>query len=449
MGVTKIRKGLDLPIKGEPRAEIDKSKFVKKVALLGNDYVGMKPTLAVSIGDKVKLGQLLFTDKKMEGVKFTSPGAGKIIEINRGEKRHFLSIVIELQGNEEITFKSYSESEIPSVKSEDIKEQLIESGVWTSLRERPFSKVANPKTEPKAIFITAIDSNPLAPSIEKILEGKEQSFKNGLRILSKLTEGTIYLCKDEGSNIPEVQLHNLKVEEFSGLHPKGLAGTHIHLLDNAHRNKKVWYVNAQDVVTIGLLFSTGKINVDRLLALAGPVVKNPRYIKTRIGACIDDIVDGELQEGTNRVISGSVLYGRTSTKAEGFLGRYHQQISVIEEHTKRDFLGWVTPSSKLYSLKNVMLSSLKRKKKFNFTSALNGSHRAIVPIGSYENVMPLDIEPTYLLRAIAINDVEEAEKLGCLELDEEDLALCTFVCPSKIDHGVNLRKTLTLIDKEG
>ena len=432
MGVTKIKKGLDLPIQGEPSSELDESKVVKRVALLGNDYVGLKPT-----------------DKKMEGVKYTSPGAGTVVEINRGEKRHFLSMVIELEGNEEINFKSYSDSEIPSLNKDVIKDQLIESGVWTSLRERPFSKVANPLVEPKAIFVTAMDSNPLAPSVSKILQGKEASFKNGLRILSKLTDGTLYLCKEEGSSIPETQLHNFKVEEFSGVHPKGLAGTHIHFLDNAHRNKKIWYINAQDVVTIGLLFTTGKINVERIITIGGPAVKNPRYIKTRIGAYIDDLVRGELTDVSNRVISGSVLYGRKATSVEGYLGMYHQQISVIEEHTKRDFLGWVMPSSKLYSLKKVMLSSFTPSKKFNFTSALNGGKRAIVPSGSYESVTPLDVESTYLLRALAVDDVEEAEKLGCLELDEEDLALCTFVCPSKIDHGVNLRRTLTLIDKEG
>jgi len=449
MGVIKIKKGLDLPINGEPSLVIDESKKVTKVALLGNDYIGLKPTLAVTVGEKVKLGQLLFTDKKMDGVKFTSPGSGTVVEINRGEKRHFLSLVIELDGTDEIIFKSYSDSEILSLKKESVKEQLIVSGLWTSLRERPYSKVANPSIEPKAIFITAMDSNPLSPSVEKILEGKDTGFKNGLRVLSKLTEGNVYLCKEEGTKIPEIQIHNLSVHEFSGVHPKGLAGTHIHFLDNAHRNKKVWYVNAQDVVSIGLLFTTGKLNLERIVTLGGPSVKNPRYFKTRIGAYIDDLVSNELNEGYNRVISGSVLNGRKATAVEGYLGRYHQQISVIEEHTERDFIGWVIPSSKLFSLKNVMLSSLTPSKKFNFKSALNGGERAIVPSGSYEDVMPLDIIPTYLLRAIAVDDVEEAEKLGCLELDEEDLALCTYVCASKIDHGINLRRNLTLIDKEG
>ena len=449
MGVIRIKKGLDLPINGEPKDVVDESKKVKKVAILGNDYIGLKPTLLVTVGEKVKLGQPLFTDKKSPLIKFTSPGSGTIVEINRGEKRVFLSMVIDLEGDEEITFNSYSESAILSLSADEIKTQLIDSGLWTSLRERPFSRVANPEIAPKAIFVTAIDSNPLAPSIEKVLEGKESNFKNGLRVLSKLTDGNLFLCKEEGTNIPEVQLHNLNVQEFGGIHPKGLPGTHIHLLNPANRTNQVWYINAQDLASVGELFTTGKINVKRTIALSGPAVKNPRYLKTRIGASLDELTRDELINIENRIISGSVLHGRSSADVENYLGRYHQQVSVIEENNEREFLGWVKPSSNLFSIKKVMLSSLTPKKRFNFNSAINGGKRAIVPSGSYEQVMPLDILPTFLLRSLAVDDVEEAEKLGCLELDEEDLALCTYVCPSKIDHGINLRRNLTLIDKEG
>ncbi len=449
MGAIKIKKGLNLPINGEPSEEVDDSKRVKKVAILGNDYIGLKPTLSISVGEKVKLGQLLFTDKKMPGVNYTSPASGTVIEVNRGEKRAFLSMVIEIEGNDEITFKSYKEAEIPSLVKDTIKDQLIESGLWTSLRERPFSKVANPEVEPHSIFITAMDSNPLAPDVAKILAGRENHFKNGIRILAKLTEGKVYLCKEENSKIPSLQLSNIVEQEFSGVHPKGLAGTHMHFLDPVNRTKKVWYINAQDVTAIGILFSTGKIDVERIITLAGPSVKNPRYIKTRLGASLSEICEGELENGEVRIISGSVLSGRKRTKEEDYLGRFHQQISVIPEHSTREFLGWVKPTSKLFSVKKVLLSSLTPNKKINFNSALNGSHRAIVPIGNYEKVMPLDILPTILLRHLAVDDIESVEQLGCLELDEEDLALCTFVCPSKIDHGSNLRRNLTIIDKEG
>ncbi|MBL1213080.1 MAG: Na(+)-translocating NADH-quinone reductase subunit A [Ignavibacteriae bacterium] len=447
--MTKIKHGLDLPITGEPSQNSIDAKNVKHVAILGRDYVGMKPTMEVHVGDKVKLGQLLFTDKKMEGVKYTAPGAGKVIEINRGEKRIFLSLVIELEGNEEVTFKSYTEGELKTIDKDTVKSQLIDSGMWTSIKSRPFGKVAEPKSEPHSIFVTAMDTNPLAPSVEKILEGNENNFKNGLTLLSKLTEGKLYLCKKPNEKIPLPEISNLSVEEFDGPHPAGAPGTHIHFLDPVSRNKTVWNINAQDVAAIGSLFTTGKINVERIAAICGPSAKNPRLIKTRVGASIKELTEGEVKEGEVRIVSGSVLSGRHAVDAEEYLGRFHQQISLLEEGTKREFLGWLSPGSNLYSVKNIVISKLFRNKKFNFTTSTNGGPRAIVPIGSYETVMPLDIIPTYLLRALAVDDVEDAEALGVLELDEEDLALCTYVCPSKIDHGINLRRNLTLIEKEG
>jgi Na+-transporting NADH:ubiquinone oxidoreductase subunit A len=444
-----IKRGLDLPITGQPKQEIDEARQPGTVAVVGTDYVGMKPRFAVSIGDSVKLGDLIFTDKKRPSIRYTSPGAGKVIEINRGEKRMLLSVVIALEGNDEITFNSYSEPELPSLDRRKVIELLLESGLWTSLRSRPFSKVADPEATPHALFITAMDSNPLAPSVAKIIEGKEKHFTNGLTILSRLTDGKLYLCKAPGEPVPQPQLESLSIAEFSGPHPSGNAGTHIHFLDPASRNKQVWYINAQDVVAVGMLFTSGRLNVERVISLAGPSVRNPRLIKTRIGSSVEDITKGELKEGEHRIISGSVFSGHKANEATGFLGRYHQQISVISEGRKREFLGWLSPGADLYSVKNIMLSRLFPNRKFDFNTSTHGDHRAIVPVGAYEKVMPLDIMPTYLLRALAVDDVEEAEKLGCMELDEEDLALCTFVCQSKIDHGSELRRNLILIEKEG
>jgi Na+-transporting NADH:ubiquinone oxidoreductase subunit A len=444
-----IKRGLDIPITGQPRQEIDEARQPGRVALVGTDYVGMKPRFAVSIGDSVKLGDLIFTDKKRSSIRYTSPGSGKVIEINRGEKRMLLSVVIALEGNDEVTFNSYTEHELPSLDRKKVTGLLIESGLWTSLRSRPFSTVADPEAVPHSLFVTAMDTNPLAPSVAKILDGKDRHFNNGLTILSRLTEGRVYLCTSPGETIPQPEVESLSVIEFSGPHPAGNAGTHIHCIDPAGRNKQVWYINAQDVVDVGILFTTGKLNVKRIISLAGPSVKNPRLIKTRIGASVDDITKGELKDGEHRIISGSVLSGHEAHGATGFLGKYHQQISVIPEGRKREFLGWLTPGLNLYSSKNIMLSRLFPHKKYDFTTSTGGDMRAIVPVGAYEKVMPLDIMATYLLRALAVDDVEEAEKLGCLELDEEDLALCTFVCQSKIDHGSELRRNLTLIAKEG
>jgi Na+-transporting NADH:ubiquinone oxidoreductase subunit A len=409
----------------------------------------MKPKFAISIGDSVKLGELLFTDKKTPSIRYTSPGSGKVIEINRGEKRMLLSVVIALEGSDEITFNSYSEHELPSLDRKKVVDLLLESGLWTSLRSRPFSKVADPDAVPHSLFISAMDTNPLAPSVAKILAGDERLFRNGLTVLSRLTEGRVYLCKSPAETIPQVQIDSLSVVECSGPHPAGNVGTHIHFIDPAGRNKQIWYINAQDVVDAGMLFTTGKLNVKRLISLAGPSVRNPRLIKTRIGASVEDITSGELKEGEHRMISGSVFSGHTAHEATGYLGRYHQQISVIPEERKKKFLGWLSPGGNLYSVKNILMSALSPHKKFDFGTSTHGDHRAIVPVGAYEKVMPLDIMATYLLRALAVDDVEEAVKLGCLELDEEDLALCTFVCPSKIDHGSELRRNLTVIDKEG
>ncbi len=445
----KIKKGLNLPIKGEPQQVISEGNPPQQVALLGEDYVGMKPTMEVKVGDNVKLGQLLFTDKKTPGVRYTSPGAGKVVAINRGEKRAFLSLVIQLSGSAEVTFKSYSDGKLPGLKRDQVQQFLIESGLWTALRSRPFSKVAIPESTPHSIFVTAMDTNPLAPLVEKVLEGKERHFKNGLTVLSRLTDGTVYLCKAAGANIPTADIASLQVEEFSGPHPAGLAGTHIHFLDPVHRGKTVWYVNAQDVAAIGELFTTGRINVDRVVSLAGPSVRKPRLIRTRLGANLDDVCAGELTEGDNRIVSGSVLSGHKAKDERAFLGRYHQQVCALPEGTQRSFLGWLSPGKNLFSMKNIVASRLIPGKKLPLNTSTNGGVRAIVPSGSLEQVMPLDIMPLFLTRALAMDNVEDAEKLGALELDEEDLALCTFVCPSKQDYGPMLRRNLTIIEKEG
>lgn len=447
-GSIKIKKGLNLPIAGEPVQVISDEKRPGTVAILGHDYIGMKPHLAIAAGDHVKLGQVLFTDKKMPAIKYTSPGSGKVISINRGEKRALQSIVIALERNGEVTFQSYPENRLPSLDRKTVVGQLLESGLWTALRSRPFSCVPDPETTPHSLFITAMDTNPLAPSVSKIIEGKEGHFKNGLTVLSRLTDGKVFLCKAPGDTIPEAQLASLSNVEFSGPHPAGNAGTHIHFLDPVSKSKTVWYMNAQDVIAVGILFTAGKLNVERVISLAGSSVRNPRLLKTRIGASVEDITKGELQTGEQRIISGSLLSGHTAENETAFLGRFHQQVSVIPEDRKRDFLWWLNPGFNLYSVKNITVSRFFPARKFGFTTSAHGEERAIYPVRNYEKIMPLDIIPTFLLRALATDDIEEAEKLGCLELDEEDLALCTFVCPSKVDHGENLRRNLTLIKKE-
>ncbi len=364
MALYRIKKGLNLPITGEPVQVLSEGNMCGSVALLGDDYVGMKPTMAVKIGDTVKTGQLLFTDKKMPKVRYTSPGSGEVTGINRGEKRHFISMVIRLQGNEEITFRSYNETQISSLSREAAVNQLTESGLWTALRTRPFSRVADPDTVPHSIFITAMDSNPLAPEVDKIIEGNKLNFITGLKILSRLTAGKVYLCKSPGVSIPAEEITNLSIQEFSGPHPAGLAGTHIHFLDPVGRNKTVWYIGAQDVAAIGILFSTGKLSVERVISLAGPAVKNPRLIRTRLGASLENITSGELQDGDNRIISGPVFSGFTATGPTAYLGRYHQQIVLLAEGRERKLFGWLGLGFNLFSVKPILASSLSPQKSF-------------------------------------------------------------------------------------
>ncbi len=443
----KIKKGLDLPITGQPEQIITDGVQVKTIALMGPDYVGLKPSMAVQEGDRVKLGQVLFSDKQTPGVSFTSPGSGVVKTIIRGRRRALRSVVIELEGDEEESFAAYKEGKLAGLSVEQVKENLQASGLWTALRTRPYSRIPSPEApSPSSIFVTAIDTNPLAADPAVIIAERMQDFKNGLAVLSKLTEGKVYVCKSPDASL---ESGDAKVVDFKGPHPAGLAGTHIHLLDPVSATKTVWQIGYQDVMAIGSLFTTGKLNVERVIALAGPVVGKPRLVRTRLGANTDEIVQGELADVECRVISGSVFAGRKASGWASYLGRYHHQLSVLEEGRKREFFGWIVPGSKKYSFLNVYTTSFNRSKKFDFTTTQNGSFRAMTPTGNYEQVMPMDILPAPLLKALLVGDSDSAQLLGCLELDEEDLGLCSFVCQGKHDFGPVLRSNLTLIEREG
>ncbi len=446
----RIKRGLNLPISGspDPAAAIE-TKPVQQVAILGPDYVGMKPTMEVRVADQVKKGQVLFTDKKCPRVRYTAPAAGEVKAIRRGAKRALLSVVIQVAGDEEVTFRCHSEKDLAGLTRDQVIDQLLESGLWTALRQRPFSKVADPDTSPHSIFVTAMDTNPLAPTIPAILGGQEKAFVQGLQIIAKLTEGNVFVCKAPQDELPDIDHPTVKVEEFEGPHPAGNVGTHIHFLDPVSRMKGVWHIGLQDVIATAQLFTTGKLATDRIISLAGPGVNRPRLLRANLGASIQTLVEGELKEAESRMISGSVLSGRTADEALAFLGRYHQQISAIPEDKKRAFLGWLSPGLKLFSLKNVVASPFFKVDSFAFTTSTLGEVRAIIPSGMFEDLMPLDILPLFLMRALAVDDVEEAEALGVLELDEEDLALCAFACPSKQEFGPMLRRNLTIIEKEG
>ena len=445
-----ISKGLNLPIAGTPSQSIAAGPQVNRVALIGDDYIGMKPTMHVEVGDSVKLGQLLFADKKTEGVRYTSPGCGKVESINRGAKRAFQSIIIALDGDDQETFESYENVDLTTLSSQQVRDNLVNSGLWQALRTRPYSSVPPIDSTPHSIFVTAMDTRPLAADPQIILADQRLPFIHGLHVLRHLTEGKLYLCTSPGALVPGRDLDFVSPQEFSGPHPAGLPGTHIHFLDPVSANKTIWTIDYQDVIAIGKLFETGQLSTERIISLAGPMVKSPGLIRTRLGASLGDLTRNQLNPGDVRVISGSVLYGRTSQEPTDFLGRFHLQVSALAEGREREFLGWMGPGIKKFSIAKVFASAMFGNGRAKaFTTSTEGSPRAMVPIGMYEQVMPLDILPTFLLRSLIVNDSEQAQALGCLELDEEDLSLCTFVCPGKIDYGPILRRNLTTIEREG
>lgn len=444
----KIRKGLDLPISGGPTQSIEDGPKVRSVAVVGFDYHGMKPTMAVKEGDRVKVGQELFFDKKTPGVIFTAPAAGTVSAINRGAQRVFQSVVIDVDGDDSVEFASYSNGELPGLSREQVQQNLVQSGLWTAFRTRPYSRVPAPESTPNSIFVTAMDTQPLAVDPAIVIAEKSEAFANGLSTIARLLEGKVFVCHAPGVDLPKGQGNNISYHTFGGVHPAGNAGTHIHYLDPVSAHKTVWTIGYQDVIAIGELFTTGKLSVERVISLAGPMVEKPRLIRTRLGASLDELTAGQLKDGECRAISGSVFGGRHGGSAVRYLGRYHVQISVLREGRERTILHYLRAGRKNFSVLPIYISKVTGGR-FDFTTSTNGSERAMVPIGAYEKVVPLDILPTQLLRSLIVGDTEMAQKLGCLELDEEDLALCTFVCPGKYEYGPILRKNLTRIEIEG
>jgi Na+-transporting NADH:ubiquinone oxidoreductase subunit A len=443
----KIKRGLDIPIQGAPRQVIEDAPAARAVALVGFDYIGMKPTMAVREGERVKCGQVLFTDKKTEGVCYTAPAAGTISAINRGARRVLQSVVIEVDGEDAETFDTCTADALPEPSA--IREQLVRSGQWTAIRTRPYSKVPAPESEAAAIFVTAVDSQPLAADPTVVISQQSQAFSLGQDILATLTTGKVYLCTAGRAEIPTGNASNIEHAQFAGPHPAGLAGTHVHFLEGVSATKVVWTIGYQDVIAIGRLFLDGRLYTDRVIALAGPQVEQPRLLRTRVGADLQALCAGQIKNGDNRVISGSVLGGRAVQGATAYLGRYHNQVSVLLEGRQREFMGWISPGFKKHSNLGIYFTSIFGTKPLAMTTNTNGSERAMVPVGSYEKVVPMDMLPTQLLRALIVGDTEMAQALGCLELEEEDLALCSYVCPGKYEYGPILRETLTRIEKEG
>ena len=445
----KLKNGLDIPISGAPEQVLDAGAEVTRVSLLGADYPGLKPVLAVEEGNRVALGQTLFTDKSHPEISYTSPASGVVSRIVRGYRRVLEGVEIRISGDDELRFDSYPPEELERLTATRVRGLLQRSGLWTALRTRPFSRVPPADGVAQSIFVTAMDSNPLAADPRVVISEYPEDFLYGLQVIQQLTDGSIWICTATGGDIPVPNGTRFKTAVFQGPHPAGLPGTHIHYLSPASLERTVWYLNYQDVIAIGRLFTSGRLWVERLVALGGPAVKRPRLVRTRLGASLGELLRDELIDAEVRVVSGSILAGRRAADAAAFLGRYHLQVSVLREGREREFFGWLAPGLNKFSASNAYLSALFPGRKLAMTTTQNGSPRAMIPVEAYQRVMPLRLLPTQLLRAILVGDIVGARELGCLELDEEDLALCSFVCPSKYDYGPALRETLNHIEKEG
>ena len=447
MKIFHLKRGLDLPLKGVPEQSIAPASTVKHVALLGDDYVDLKPRFSVQEGESVALGQCLFIDKKNPGVRFTSPGAGIIVSIQRGAKRKFEAITIKLEGSSERVFSIPANYGPDGIRGETVRDLLVKSGLWTALRTRPYDKIPPVDSCPNSLFITAMDTRPLAADPAVIINEHKEDFLLGLKMVQRLAP-TTYLCTDGSPGIPGRSIGGIIDAEFHGPHPAGLPSTHIHFLDPVHQKKTVWFIGYPDVIAVGHLFRTGRIMTERIVSLTGPAIDKPQLLRTRSGASLAELCPKEAEDKNIRLLSGSVLNGRQYSQSHAFLGRYHHQICALAEGDGRGLFSWMMPGRDRFSTKRLFFSNFMNIKSFSMTTAAWGGRRVIFPLGVYEEVMPLDFVITSLLKSLATDDLEKAAALGVLELVEEDLALCSLVCPGKNDFGPMLRAMLTRIDRE-
>ena len=443
----RIKKGVNIKLEGTAERVYANIPASEHYVIKPSDFTGLTPKLTVKVGDKVQAGSSLFFDKENPSVIISSPVSGEISEIRRGEKRKILGVVI--KADTEITYKKFSKAEAKDLSREQIIEQMLAAGVWPFVRQRPFAVIANPTDMPKAVFISAFDSAPLACDNDFVLHGMEKEFQAGLDIVTKLTEGTTHLNIDGNSNSSSVftSAKGVQINNVSGPHPAGNVGVQIHHINPINKGEVVWYMHPQDVMTIGRLFSEGIYDATRLIALAGSQVEKPRYYRTMQGASISAMTQGNIKEGDNRFISGNVLTGSKITE-DGNLGFYSNEITVIPEGKEQDFLGWLLPSFSKFSLSRTFFSWLNPKKEYTISANMNGEERAYVVTGQYEKVLPMDVYPQHLIKAIMIGDIELMENLGIYEVAEEDFALCEFACTSKIPIQEILREGLDLVRKE-
>ena len=411
----RLAKGLNVAVDGPPEQEIHPGAPTSSVALIPGDHPGRRFDPLVEVGEHVKLGQPLLRCREHHELVLTAPGAGRVASIDRGRRRALRAVTIALEGPDEVEFPRRDRASLPRTSREEVRETLLASGLWSALRARPFGSIPDPHAEPRALFVTAIDTNPLSPDPAVVLAERAEDFVDGLEVLGRLLDGELYLCMARGGAVPGAECPRVRVVEVSGPHPAGLPGTHMHLVDPAGRGRTHWHVNYQDVASVGRLFTSGRLDVERVVALGGPRVARPRLVRTRLGADVEELLDGELRPGPCTIVSGSVLSGRLASGWGRHLGRYHLSVSALE---REDVPARARPGP-------------------------------MIPVEAFDRALPLRLLAAPLLRSLVLGDVERAVALGCLELEEEDLALCAYVCPARLPYGAYLRAVLDEIARAG
>ncbi|OFX60249.1 MAG: NADH:ubiquinone reductase (Na(+)-transporting) subunit A [Bacteroidetes bacterium GWA2_30_7] len=442
-----LNKGLNIRLDGEAEKIFIKTEISDKYAVKPTDFIGLTPKLLVKEGDEVKAGSPLFIDKYNPEINFVSPVSGKVSEIKRGERRRILEVIID--ASKEIVYNNFEKIDIEKASAQEIKTQLLKAGLWTFIIQRPYGIIANPAHTPKSIFISAFDTAPLAPDVDFVMQDDEEFLQKGINALKKLTNGVINLNVNGNYNVSKVFTHlkNVELNKIEGIHPAGNVGIQIHHIDPINKGEVVWVINPQDVVAIGRFFEKRIFDAHRIIALTGSEVIHRKYYKTIIGSSVKTILKDNVSGNNFRVISGNVLTGK-KIDFEGFIGFYDTQVTVIPEGNHFEFLGWGMPGLNKFSASKTFFSWMMPSKKYKLDTNINGGHRAFVMTNQYEKVVPMDIYPQYLLKAILAEDIDKMEQLGIYEVIEEDLALCEFVCTSKIDVQEILRKGLDLVRKE-
>jgi len=445
--IIKIKKGLDIRMTGKAEKIFMKAEPSKRYAVKPTDFQGLTPKMVVKAEEKVKAGSTLFFDKYRPEVKFVSPVSGSISEIRRGERRKILEVVVESDGKME--YKQFGKQNIADLKRDKIIEKMLDSGLWPFIRQRPYGVIANPTDVPRDIFISAFDTAPLAPDYDFMMTGQDDDFLLGVDIISKLTDGKVYISTDADYAASSVfnKVKKARINRFKGPHPAGNVGVQINKIGPVNKGDIVWYLYPQDIVMIGRLFKNGIYDASKIVALTGSEVHKPRYYKVINGACVCSIISDNIKEGEVRYISGNVLTG-TKITSNGYIGFYDSQVTIIPEGNKAELLGWAMPGFGKFSFSRSFLSWLAPNKEYKLNTNFHGGERAFVISGQYEKVVPMDIYPVFLLKAIMTGDIEKMENLGIYEVIEEDLALCEFICTSKIEVQETLRKGINLMIKE-